>query len=317
MKIQCEIIRDILPLYAEDMVSQPTREMVEEHLGDCKGCANELASLRTQAAPVEYVVNALNRVKNAIRRRRVLSVLTVFFMLATLLIGGALMLDAQVYVSAEKAVEDIWLEGDTVRIRWNEGIIAIGSEYYTEDPGNYAVVAWTNLLNILVPPQRVPYEELDEEEKQYFSREEYDSMDSTSTYTVNDGDHVNFWYYDMASGDVTLLLDGKQPYPEQALYQDSNHIRVYTFGLTGVCVLLAALGICFRRRWYGKMAIRMAILTGSCALSSVIVTVGQLADIYGRFTEMLVDSSIVVLPMTLCGLCIMQLIQLNRQDKGL
>jgi len=317
MKIQCEIIRDILPLYAEDMVSQPTREMVEEHLEECEDCAKELNVLRTQSAPTESGITALKRVKDAIRRRRVLSVLTVFFLLATLLIGGALMLDAQVYLSAEKAVEEIWIEGDTVRIRWNEGIIATGSQYYTEDPGNYAVVAWTNLLNIMVPPQRVPYEELDEEVKQYFSKEEYESMDSTSTYTVNDGDHVNFWYYDMASGDVTLLLDGKQPYPEQALYRDSNRIRAYTFGLTGVCVFLAALGICFRRRWYGKMAMRMAIVTGSCALSSVIVTAGQLADIYGRFTEMLVDSSIVVLPMTLCGLCIMQLVQLNRQDKGL
>lgn len=316
MKIQCEIIRDILPLYAEDMVSQPTREMVEEHLGECEGCTRELAALRTQAVPVESGVKALNRVKDAIRRRRVLSILAVFFLIATLLTGGALMLDAQVYLSAEKAVEEIWIEGDTVRIRWNEGIIATGSNCYTEDPGNYAVVAWTNLLNIMVPTQRVPYEALDEQVKQYFSREEYDSMDSTSTYTVNDGDHVNFWYYDMATGDVTLLLDGKQPYPEQAMYRDSNRIRAYTFGLTGVCVFLAALGICFRRRWYGKLAMRMAILTGSCALSSVIVTAGQLADIYGRFTEMLVDSSILVLPMTLCGLCVMQLILLNRQDKG-
>lgn len=317
MKIQCEIIRDILPLYAEDMVSQPTREMVEEHLGECEGCAKELASLQIQTAPAESGVKALKRVKDTIRRRRVLSVMAAICLIATLLTGSALMLDAQVYISAEKAVEEIWVEGDTVKIRWNEGIIATGSQYYTEDPGNYAVVAWTNLLNIMVPPQRVPYEELDEEVKQYISREAYDSMDSTSTYAVNDGDHVNFWYYDMASGDVTLLLDGKQPYPEHALFRDSNHIRVYIYGLTGVCVLLAALGICFRRRWYGKMAMSMAILTGSCALSSVIVTAGQMADIYGRFTEMLVDSSIVALPMVLCGLCAIQLIQLKRRDKGL
>ena len=32
MKISCEIIRDILPLYAEGMASQATKEMVEQHL---------------------------------------------------------------------------------------------------------------------------------------------------------------------------------------------------------------------------------------------------------------------------------------------
>ena len=32
MKIACEIIRDLLPLYAEDMVSEKSKEAVEEHL---------------------------------------------------------------------------------------------------------------------------------------------------------------------------------------------------------------------------------------------------------------------------------------------
>ena len=81
MKIPCEIIRDILPLYAEDMVSQPTRAMVEEHLGECKTCTKELVSLRMQATPAESGVTALKRVKDAIRRRRVLSVLAAIFMI--------------------------------------------------------------------------------------------------------------------------------------------------------------------------------------------------------------------------------------------
>lgn len=30
MKISCNVIRDILPLYAEDMASQDTRDLVED-----------------------------------------------------------------------------------------------------------------------------------------------------------------------------------------------------------------------------------------------------------------------------------------------
>ena len=128
MKIQCEIIRDILPLYAEDMVSKPTREMVEEHLADCEGCTAELIALKKTPLNVEGEANSLQRVSRGIRRRRWLAVMTVFFFLITLISGTVMMLDASIYLSAEEAVEDIWLENDVVKIRWDNRVIAIGSK---------------------------------------------------------------------------------------------------------------------------------------------------------------------------------------------
>lgn len=35
---ECNIIKDILPLYAEDMVSEDTKALVEEHLAHCPVC---------------------------------------------------------------------------------------------------------------------------------------------------------------------------------------------------------------------------------------------------------------------------------------
>ena len=45
-KINCDIIRDILPLYLDDVVSNATREMVEEHLKSCDSCREEAAALQ-------------------------------------------------------------------------------------------------------------------------------------------------------------------------------------------------------------------------------------------------------------------------------
>ena len=39
MRNECNIIRDILPLYAEDMVSDDTVSFVEEHLQTCAECS--------------------------------------------------------------------------------------------------------------------------------------------------------------------------------------------------------------------------------------------------------------------------------------
>lgn len=45
MKIDCNVIRDLLPLYAEDLVSEETAALVREHLQDCPACQAELDAL--------------------------------------------------------------------------------------------------------------------------------------------------------------------------------------------------------------------------------------------------------------------------------
>lgn len=47
MKTDCEIIRDLLPLYVDDICSDRSREMVDEHLQECPACEDLLRKLRT------------------------------------------------------------------------------------------------------------------------------------------------------------------------------------------------------------------------------------------------------------------------------
>ena len=46
MKNECNIIKDILPLYVEDMVSADTSAFVEEHLEKCAECRAELEDMK-------------------------------------------------------------------------------------------------------------------------------------------------------------------------------------------------------------------------------------------------------------------------------
>ena len=45
MKTECSVVRDLLPLYIEDMVSAETAQYVNEHLKNCDECQAELANL--------------------------------------------------------------------------------------------------------------------------------------------------------------------------------------------------------------------------------------------------------------------------------
>ena len=47
MDKQCEVIRDLLPLYADDVCSDTSRQLIEEHLAECPECSAELKKLRT------------------------------------------------------------------------------------------------------------------------------------------------------------------------------------------------------------------------------------------------------------------------------
>lgn len=49
MKNECSVVRDILPLYLENMVSEETGAFVKEHLEHCPPCTAELETLKAGA----------------------------------------------------------------------------------------------------------------------------------------------------------------------------------------------------------------------------------------------------------------------------
>ena len=48
MKTPCDVIRDLLPLYADDACSEGSRRMVEEHLAECSECGSMLKKLQSK-----------------------------------------------------------------------------------------------------------------------------------------------------------------------------------------------------------------------------------------------------------------------------
>ena len=77
MKTECSVVRDLLPLYIEDMVSAETAQYVKSHLVECPECQAELDSLKeggelsaiekkptadvAEAKPFKTVMKRMNR----------------------------------------------------------------------------------------------------------------------------------------------------------------------------------------------------------------------------------------------------------------
>lgn len=90
MKLSCEIIRDLLPLYQDGLCSPESRQAVEEHLSQCPVCAARWRLLElpqepeTEGAQPEPGAKAFRK----IRRRWVLSLVAVLLIIPLLGLGA-------------------------------------------------------------------------------------------------------------------------------------------------------------------------------------------------------------------------------------
>ena len=92
MKLPCAVIRDLLPLYAEEMVEKETKDLIGQHLSDCPACREKLSGLETATgAPID-TAKPLQSLKKQIRKRRryaaVIAALCVFIAVYTLFYHG-------------------------------------------------------------------------------------------------------------------------------------------------------------------------------------------------------------------------------------
>ena len=72
-KLPCEVIRDLLPLYADDAASPASCRLVEEHLAGCPCCRRELEQLRRPLAiPADTDTSLLRRLRRRQRRSALL-----------------------------------------------------------------------------------------------------------------------------------------------------------------------------------------------------------------------------------------------------
>ena len=70
MKLPCAVARDLLPLYAEDMVEQETKTLMDEHLKACDDCRRRLSEMNVPAETPVDTAKPLQNLKKQLRRKR-------------------------------------------------------------------------------------------------------------------------------------------------------------------------------------------------------------------------------------------------------
>lgn len=174
MKNECSIVRDLLPLYVEQMVSAETGAFVEEHLAGCEACRKECDGLK-QSQEQEEGRKAMNgkdgvsagekaagddvgplvSIQRKLQKQKVKTILCTGLFLVALFVSAFALLSIPVYFPYEAdlfTVKDN--EDESITITFDERV----TDYYceadayncpeegiTEGMRTYQIEAWTSL----------------------------------------------------------------------------------------------------------------------------------------------------------------------------
>ena len=342
MEISCNIIRDLLPLYAEEMVSEDSRNLVEGHLRNCDACRLLLETMKKNTpVPMEAEPQSLGKVKRSIRRRRVLSVMAVSM---TLILLASLMLTwlfVPFQLTMEQALDDFYIRED--------GAVVIDYSPYVTGRHlsgvgeNQYISQYASRYDMWKAKNRKSLEErygmdgiVTEEEKRLY--EGIDilygrwatpdcSVSSDADIPWRDDDYVvqwesekNWWYSDPTGfGNDILLHDAGKEMPEKEdryLFSPIYPLIVFSGGIAaGILLLLRKKA---KKAWLAELLARVAILGISAAVATLVVSSGRLFTSYigiiDQYWGWMIGINTVF--MTLSLLFWRQLYLVTRKDRG-
>jgi hypothetical protein len=130
-KITCNVVRDLLPLYVDDVLSDDSRKLVEEHMRTCNKCRSYYDEMTDDSVPVAAKMAkddkaALKDIKKKLVSKKICTICVTFLTVAMLAAGlYYLLFCKESYVAYE----------DT-------GIYAEGNCLYTKKPYNCYYGYW-------------------------------------------------------------------------------------------------------------------------------------------------------------------------------
>lgn len=148
MRNDCSIVRDILPLYIENMVSEETKTFVEEHLASCADCRTEAEKMKK---PTEFIpdTNAapLKKLKKKLLVKKVQTILFTAALVLAIVLSAVSVLTAPQYFSYSEDLFSVTENGNgNITMTFDDAVTGYTvSTYIDNDTGIevYRISAWS------------------------------------------------------------------------------------------------------------------------------------------------------------------------------
>lgn len=156
MKNECNIIRDLLPLCAENIASDDSIEFVEKHLATCEACREEYERIKENepigAGGLQEDVSAmpLMKLRRKMRIKKIQTVAVTAFLVIALFFSTFAFLTAPIYFPySEDIITVTEYEDEMINFTFDKKVTHYASDLYhdsyVEDSSRYEISAWTTL----------------------------------------------------------------------------------------------------------------------------------------------------------------------------
>lgn len=138
----CEVIRDLIPLYVDDAASEASQKLVKEHIESCRECKKMMEDMKgTLQIPVSAAqqlkdTEPFYKLKKSLVRTIIKAAVVVGLVIAVLLIGFRLMF--AVTVPVHNPDVSFFLDGEQLVMRYDGpgDILYSASSTWVENNGN-------------------------------------------------------------------------------------------------------------------------------------------------------------------------------------
>lgn len=230
MKITCNVIKDLLPLYVDYMLSDDSRTIVEEHINYCQECRNYLNEMRSFIEiPADTNTSPLKKIKSALHKKKIQ---TVIFSVAVSLVFLSILtafLTSPEYIPYNKNSVTINEIGNgMVLAQFDNTVSGYNIDSYTADDNTgyvYHITAWNSVLNRIF------------------------NKSKTGNIILNpNGENVAAVYYCQADGNEDILIYGKDLYPNGGIVTLPRLFLTHYALIAAAFALICALIMIIMRR---------------------------------------------------------------------
>ena len=231
MKINCDVIQDLMPLCAEGLASAESRALVDAHMKDCPTCRARCRAME-EPIPVPETV-PLRAVRSQLTRRRTNAVLLAVCLAVLVLVSVFARLTEPAYTSASEVSVATLSDGTLLlRLSPDKATACRVTETDYEDVHCAVVTAWTTPLDRLLratsPAMALP----------------------AGTEAV---------LYSLDSQDMVLLW-GEDPFPDGGMMELPRLAPAfYVLLAAGLLVVLTPLAIALRHKKAGRLLACLAM----------------------------------------------------------
>jgi len=153
MKNECDVVRDLMPMYLDNLVSDSTREFVEAHLADCEECREEFEKEKTLSKSFgDLETVPLKKINKLLNRQKVRNVLIAVVLVAALLLTGFAYLTTPEYLPYSEDLFTVSEKEGSVLITFDESVTGFSlNSTLVDEGGRMSIVtylsAWSTIFD--------------------------------------------------------------------------------------------------------------------------------------------------------------------------